>query len=92
VIGTNLWACILPLPYPNLGRIRKPEPDELVNQAGCLNPMTHAIVVWSAVYMQIAIDAQQPEGIHSMVKLLATFRLFVLNISTLMTDLSSSSE
>jgi TnpA family transposase len=31
--------------FDNQGRIRKREPDDLVNQAGCLNLMTNAIVV-----------------------------------------------
>jgi hypothetical protein len=33
-----------------------------VNLAGCLNLMTNAIVVWSTVYMQIAIDALAARG------------------------------
>jgi TnpA family transposase len=55
--GENVHRLRRFLFFDNLGRIRKREPDELVNQAGCLNLMTNAILVWNTVYMQTAIDA-----------------------------------
>jgi TnpA family transposase len=62
--GENVHRLRRFLFFDNLGRIRKREPDELVNQAGCLNLMTNAIVVWNTVYMQTAIDALAARG-HS---------------------------
>jgi TnpA family transposase len=32
------------------------------NQAGCLNLLTNAVVVWNTVYMQAALDALGGEG------------------------------
>jgi len=32
------------------------------NQAGCLNLLTNAVVVWNTVYMQAALDALRGEG------------------------------
>lgn len=32
------------------------------HQAGCLNLLTNAVVVWNTVYMQAALDALQREG------------------------------
>lgn len=32
------------------------------NQAGCLNLLTNAVIVWNTVYMQAALDALQEEG------------------------------
>ena len=31
-------------------------------QAGCLNLLTNAVIVWNTVYMQAALDALQKEG------------------------------
>jgi hypothetical protein len=32
------------------------------NQAGCLNLLTNAVIVWNTVYMQAALDAIRREG------------------------------
>jgi hypothetical protein len=32
------------------------------HQAGCLNLLTNAVVVWNTVYMQAALDALRREG------------------------------
>ncbi|HSX77669.1 MAG TPA: Tn3 family transposase [Candidatus Saccharimonadia bacterium] len=32
------------------------------NQAGCLNLLTNAVIVWNTVYMQAALHALQAEG------------------------------
>jgi len=42
--------------FDNKGQIRKQQPDELVNLAGCLNLLANAVVVWNTVYMQTAIE------------------------------------
>jgi TnpA family transposase len=42
--------------FDNKGQIRKQQPDDLVNLAGCLNLVSNAVVVWNTVYMQAAIE------------------------------------
>jgi TnpA family transposase len=42
--------------FDNQGQIRKQQPDDLVNLAGCLNLVSNAVIVWNTVYMQAAID------------------------------------
>jgi hypothetical protein len=34
----------------------------LENQAGCLNLLTNAVIVWNTVYMQAALEALRQEG------------------------------
>ena len=36
--------------------------DGQANQAGCLNLLTNAVIVWNTVYMQAALEAIQQEG------------------------------
>jgi TnpA family transposase len=48
--------------FDNQGRIRKRQPEGLVNQAGCLNLLSNAIVVWNTVYMQAALNELQKQG------------------------------
>jgi TnpA family transposase len=48
--------------FDNQGRIRKRQPEGLVNQAGCLNVLSNTIVVWNTVYMQAALDELQRQG------------------------------
>ena len=36
--------------------------DGQANQAGCLNLLTNAVIVWNTVYMQAALDAIRREG------------------------------
>jgi TnpA family transposase len=48
--------------FDNKGQIRKQQPDELVNLAGCLNLVSNAVVVWNTVYMQAAIEQLRKRG------------------------------
>jgi TnpA family transposase len=48
--------------FDNKGKIRKQQPDDLVNLAGCLNLVSNAVVVWNTVYMQAAIDELRERG------------------------------
>jgi TnpA family transposase len=52
--------------FDNKGQIRKQQPDELVNLAGCLNLVSNAVIVWNTVYIQAAIDelVQRGEIVH----------------------------
>jgi TnpA family transposase len=36
--------------------------DGQANQAGCLNLLTNAVIVWNTVYMQAALEAIQQQG------------------------------
>jgi TnpA family transposase len=44
------------------GVVRQKYEDGQANQAGCLNLLTNAVIVWNTVYMQAALDAIQQEG------------------------------
>ncbi len=48
--------------FDNKGQIRKQQPDDLVNLAGCLNLVSNAIIVWNTVYMQAAIEELTRRG------------------------------
>ncbi len=48
--------------FDNKGQIRKQQPDDLVNLAGCLNLVSNAIIVWNTVYMQAIIDELRRRG------------------------------
>ena len=40
----------------------QPYEDGQANQAGCLNLLTNAVIVWNTVYIQAALDAIRREG------------------------------
>ena len=42
--------------------LRKKQEEELMNQAGCLNLVTNAVVTWNTVYMAAVIDRLRAEG------------------------------
>ena len=44
------------------GMVTQKYEDGQANQAGCLNLLTNAVIVWNTVYMQAALDAIQHEG------------------------------
>jgi TnpA family transposase len=44
------------------GKIRRKQEEAQTCQAGCLNLMTNAVVVWNTLYMQEAIRQMDPEG------------------------------
>jgi len=46
----------------NEAQIRKRQPEEQLNQAACLNPVTNAVVVWNSVYMWGIIKQLKAEG------------------------------
>jgi TnpA family transposase len=48
--------------FDNKGQIRKQQPEDLVNLAGCLHLVSNAVVVWNTVYMQAAIDKLKGKG------------------------------
>jgi TnpA family transposase len=44
------------------GKIRRKRHEEQTCQAGCLNLMTNAVVVWNTVHIQAAVKALEREG------------------------------
>lgn len=48
--------------FANKGVLRKKQEEELMNQAGCLNLVTNAVVTWNTVYMAAVIDRLRAEG------------------------------
>jgi TnpA family transposase len=48
--------------FANKGTIRRKQEEEQTNQAGCLNLLTNAVVVWNTVYMAAVIDQLRAEG------------------------------
>lgn len=50
--------------FDNKGQIRKQQPDDLANLAGCLNLVSNVVIVWNTVYMQVAIEELRRRG-HS---------------------------
>jgi TnpA family transposase len=48
--------------FDNKGQIRKQQPDDLANLAGCLNLVSNAVIVWNTVYMQAAIEELRRRG------------------------------
>ncbi len=60
--GEGLHALRRFVAYGNYGEIQKSQQEEHVDQAGCLNLVTNAIVLWNTVYMQKAIQQLRKEG------------------------------
>ena len=46
----------------NKGQLRRKRGDDLVNQASCLNLITHAVILWNTVYMAEIIARLKREG------------------------------
>ena len=42
--------------------IRRAQPEDQANQAGCLNLLTNAVIVWNTVYMQAVLHQLEQEG------------------------------
>src|SRR5512135_2961763 len=49
------------LMFANRGTLRKKQEEELMNQAGCLNLVTNAVVTWNTVYMAAVIEQLRAE-------------------------------
>lgn len=48
--------------FANKGTSRRKQEEDQANQAGCLNLLTNAVVVWNTVYMAAVIDQLRAEG------------------------------
>ncbi|MFK7990356.1 MAG: Tn3 family transposase [Sandaracinaceae bacterium] len=50
------------LVFGNLARLTRKDLAALVNQAGCLNLVSNAVIVWNTVYMERVIESLRAEG------------------------------
>jgi TnpA family transposase len=48
--------------YANQGEIKTQQDDQLLNQVGCLNLVTNAIIVWNTVYINKVVQQLRLEG------------------------------
>lgn len=48
--------------YANQGEIKTQQDDQLLNQVGCLNLVTNAIIVWNTVYIDKVVQQLRLEG------------------------------
>lgn len=48
--------------FGNEGKIKRKQEEEQINQAGCLNLVTNAVVTWNTVYISAIIDQLRLEG------------------------------
>ena len=48
--------------FAQKGTVRRKQEEEQLHQAGCLNLLTNAVVVWNTVYMAAAIDHLRAQG------------------------------
>ncbi len=48
--------------YANQGEIKTQQDDQLLNQVGCLNLVTNAIIVWNTVYIDEVVQQLKHEG------------------------------
>lgn len=46
----------------NKGELRRKQEEALTNQAGCLNLVTNAVILWNTVYMAAAVEQLKEEG------------------------------
>ena len=48
--------------FAHEGKIRRKQEEEMNHQAGCLNLITNAVIIWNTVYMNAAIKRLKSEG------------------------------
>jgi len=47
---------------PHKGELRRKQEEALTHQAGCLNLVTNAVILWNTVYMAAAVEQLKKEG------------------------------
>jgi TnpA family transposase len=60
--GESLHSLRRFLFFANEGKIRQRQDEAQVNQVGCLNFVTNAVVLWTTVYLQAIIKQLRKEG------------------------------
>ena len=48
--------------FAHEGKIRRKQEEEMSHQAGCLNLITNAVIVWNTVYMNAAVEQLKSKG------------------------------
>ncbi len=62
--GEALHSLRSELRFANEGKVRGQQDEELLNQVGCLNLVTNAVIVWNTVYMHKVVQQLRQEGIE----------------------------
>ena len=60
--GEALHSLRSQLFYANQGELKTQQDDQLLNQVGCLNLVTNAIIVWNTVYIDQVVQQIRQEG------------------------------
>lgn len=60
--GEALHALRAAITVANQGVLRRKQEEALTHQAGCLNLVTNAVIIWNTVYMAKAIEQLKEEG------------------------------
>ncbi len=60
--GEALHSLRASISVANRGILRKKDEEGFTQQAGCLNLVTNAVIIWNTVYMAAAIDQLKEEG------------------------------
>ena len=60
--GEALHSLRSQLFYANQGELKTQQDDQLLNQVGCLNLVTNAIIVWNTVYIDKVVQQLRHEG------------------------------
>ena len=60
--GEALHSLRSAISIANKGQLRRKQEDALTNQAGCLNLVTNAVILWNTVYMAAVTEQLKAEG------------------------------
>jgi Tn3 transposase DDE domain len=60
--GEALHSLRSAISIANKGQLRRKQEEALTNQAGCLNLVTNAIILWNTVYMAAVTEQLKAEG------------------------------
>ena len=60
--GEALQSLRAAITVANKGVLRRKQEEALTHQAGCLNLVANAVIIWNTVYMAIAIEQLKKEG------------------------------
>ena len=60
--GEALHSLRSAISIANKGQLRRKQEEALTNQAGCLNLVTNAVILWNTVYMAAVTEQLKVEG------------------------------
>ncbi len=61
--GEALHSLRSEIRFANQGKVKGQQDEELLNEVGCLNLLTNAVVVWNTVYIHQVVQQLRQEGI-----------------------------